>query len=182
MIIISDTGASREASSREEAAEIIREWYGHLVEQEKLDELPPFRPLEEGEELQEYADYVCDTVATALGYKPWVGHGNYYVSAASEAGLRLEVIEEEEEGENHIYLELVPFVGGAPGSSMYMELDMPIPERWAREILGCENAHIEVWVHDVGAGRHFRSFDDPATTVADLTYQVKRTIDAEVQD
>lgn len=96
-MVVTDGVAYKRYDTPGEAARAIRNWFDYLVEDGRLENLPELREPEAEEDLQDYADYVCEQVAEALGYRPWHGHGNYVVPAAAEAGLHLRIKEEGEE-------------------------------------------------------------------------------------
>ena len=106
---ISDGNATENADDFSEAVEIIAEWYEdldswadgnydsdkHEAIREAIDSVD--QPDAGGlDELENYAGSVCTAIAEKLGGKDFYGHGNYAVSAASQAGINLTVTEIEE--------------------------------------------------------------------------------------
>lgn len=79
-------------SSLEEAASAAEEWYDYLVDDGKIDSVP-FYDLDSSDihELNLTIRIWEEKIAEAMGHKPVAGHGNYYVSPASEAGFSLQV-------------------------------------------------------------------------------------------
>lgn len=89
---ITDGNATEEHDFRG-AVEAIQNWWSFLVDEERLEQLPSFPPVDNYESLQEYANEVTGRVAVALGYEPFYAHTSYYVTAAAEAGMHLTIEE-----------------------------------------------------------------------------------------
>ena len=104
--IISDGNATKNADDFNQAIAIITEWYVdldswatgngdaelHDAIREAIDSVE--RPNEGGlDALANYAGSICTAIAEKLGGKAFYGHGNYAVSAASQAGIHLNVTE-----------------------------------------------------------------------------------------
>ena len=103
---ITDGNATENADDFNEAIEIIAEWYEdldswadgnydsdrHEAIREAIDSVA--QPEDGGlDELENYAGSICTAIAEKLGGKAFYGHGNYTVSAASQAGINLTVTE-----------------------------------------------------------------------------------------
>ena len=103
---ISDGNATENAEDFSEAVEMIAEWYEdldswadgngdadrHEAIREAIDSVD--RPEDGGlDALENYAGSICTAIAEKLGGKAFYGHGNYAVSAASQAGINLTVTE-----------------------------------------------------------------------------------------
>lgn len=89
---ISDGNATEYSASLEDAESIVEDWYDYLANDGKLDSVPsPDLDSSSLDALNASIGRWEEQIAEACGRKAFAGHGNYYVSAASEMGLRLNV-------------------------------------------------------------------------------------------
>jgi len=96
MYEIRDNVTSETAETWDELVRKAENWMDHIMDgwpPEKEFPTADYSDISEGDikALQTAIDAFLETLAEGLGHKSWAGHGTYYVSAASEAGLRLEV-------------------------------------------------------------------------------------------
>lgn len=87
---LTDGAATEYFSSLEEAASAAEEWYDYLVDDGKIDSVPVYDlDSSDIDKLNSSIGSWEEKIAEAMEHKSVAGHGNYYVSAASEAGFRL---------------------------------------------------------------------------------------------
>lgn len=90
---ISDGMATEYADSIEEAVSLIEDWYGYLLDDGKLDELPESNldAITDLDQLRKAVRDWEDRIAEGMGKTDFAGHGNYYVRAADQAGFNLSI-------------------------------------------------------------------------------------------
>ena len=94
IIELSDGNAIEHCATLREAIEAASGWYDYIWDN---GDGPGTRPELHTEGIDDLDDLVGrigsweEEIAEALGYSDWAGHGNYWVSAAAEAGLNLRV-------------------------------------------------------------------------------------------
>lgn len=114
MYTIKDRSSRVTVSSFADALHNISEWYQdyaswatgtatHEENQIFRDAIDSVDQPEFGGDLQDYADKICQAIATAFGGKDFHGHGNYSVSAADQMGLSLTVEAASEEIADGVY-------------------------------------------------------------------------------
>jgi len=87
-------GVKEYADTLEEAAEIAADWFGHLADDGW--EIPdPDLDASSLDALNKSISAWIGAIAEANGYESFSGHGRYHVSAASRAGISLDVEEAE---------------------------------------------------------------------------------------
>lgn len=85
-------GVTERASTLEELAGIIEDWYDHLLDDGKLEVMPdPGLDSSSLEALESSTRDWENRIAEAMGYTEFAGRGSYRVSAASEAALCLTI-------------------------------------------------------------------------------------------
>lgn len=91
-MVCDSAGVTERASTLEELAGIIEDWYDHLLDDGKLEVMPD--PGLDSSSLGALESSTRDwenRIAEAMGYTEFAGRGSYRVSAASEAGLYLTI-------------------------------------------------------------------------------------------
>lgn len=95
-IIISDSNCEETVRNIDSAIDVIDNWYQSYgfseAVQNAAEEAARTSVLPESlEDLQQYADDLCQKIAELLGQKNFYGHGNYRVSAATQGGFDIKV-------------------------------------------------------------------------------------------
>lgn len=92
---ITDGNATETATSLHEAASLCEDWYDYMVDEGRIpDACMPNLDDSSLDALNKSIQAWEQRIAAALGKKDWYGHGNYHVSAASAAGLNLQVTDD----------------------------------------------------------------------------------------
>ena len=96
--VITDGNAIERADTLAEAAAIVDDWYGYILDQEgntsdELRDAVHSADIDSAsiESIERSIRKWEARIAKAMGHKDWYGHGNYHVTAASEAGLNLRI-------------------------------------------------------------------------------------------
>lgn len=94
---ITDGHETEDVDTLSEAAEIAADWYDWLFDENEIDPIEADLDNESLDALNASISAWLEKIAEAIGHTVFQGHGNYCVSAASEAGLHLVVLEVRDE-------------------------------------------------------------------------------------